>query len=281
VRSEEERMGVLEGKRALVTGAGTGIGRSIAREFAREGATVALHYSHSDKGARETTEEILSAGGKAAAFRADFSHRDQVRRLAAEAAGFLGGVDILVNCAGVTMTLPIEEVTDEQFDLVYEVNVAAPFFLTQALLPHLRKSKAAVINFSSIHAYEGFPDHTVYAGTRGAMVSYTRVLAIELAPLGIRVNGIAPGSTWVENHKKAAPNTDVAAAGREIPVGFLGEPEDMARVAVFLASPAARFILGQTIVVDGGTTSWMPFGEGYLQRTPPNMRLGKGYVPGV
>jgi NAD(P)-dependent dehydrogenase (short-subunit alcohol dehydrogenase family) len=279
--SEEESMGVLEGKRALVTGSGTGIGRAIAREFAREGAAVALHYSHSDKGARTAVEEILAAGGKAAALRADFTRRDQVRGLAGEAVSFLGGIDILVNCAGVTMTLPFEEVTDEQFDLLYDVNVAAPFFLTQALLPRLRESKAAVINFSSIHAFEAYPEHTVYAGTRGAIVSFTRVLAIELAPYGIRVNGIAPGSTWVESHKALAPDADVVAAGRAIPAGFLAAPEDMARVAVFLASPASRFILGQTIVVDGGTTSWMPFGEGYLARSTPGFRLGKGYVPGI
>jgi NAD(P)-dependent dehydrogenase (short-subunit alcohol dehydrogenase family) len=161
------------------------------------------------------------------------------------------------------------------------VNVGAPFFLTQALLPRLRESKAAVINLSSIHAYEGYPEHTVYAGTRGAIISFTRVLAIELAPFGIRVNGIAPGSTWVDSHKALAPDADVAAAGREIPAGFLAEPEDIARVAVFLASSASRFILGQTIVVDGGTTSWMPFGEGFRYRSTPGQRLGKGYVPGI
>jgi NAD(P)-dependent dehydrogenase (short-subunit alcohol dehydrogenase family) len=279
--TEGDRVGVLQGRRALVTGAGTGIGRGIALEMAREGAAVALHHSRSAAGAVSAVEEIRAAGGTAAAFPADFTRRDEVKRLAAEAPAFLGGVDVLVNCAGVSMTLPFESVTSEQFDMLYAVNVSAPFFLTQALLPSLRESRASVINLTSIHALEGCPEHTVYAGTRGAIVSFTRVLAVELAPMGIRVNAIAPGSIWVESHKSLAPDLDLEAAGREIPAGFLGMPEDIARVAVFLASPASRYIVGQTIVVDGGTTSWMPFGEQFRARTPASMRLGKGYVPGV
>ena len=272
----------MEGMRVLVTGAGTGIGKGIAEEFAREGAAVALHYSHSATGAAAAVRTIVAAGGKAETFAADFSRRDEVRALAARVLSFLGGIDVLVNNAGVSLTFPFEQVTGEQFDLLYAVNVGAPFFLTQALLPRLRESKnASVINLSSIHAYEGAPEHAVYAGTRGAILSFTRELAIELAPLGIRVNGIAPGSTDVESHRKLAPNADRAAAGREIPVGRLGTPQDMGKVAVFLASEGARFILGQTIVVDGGTTSWMPFGEQFRGRAPKEYRLGQGYVPGM
>jgi len=274
------RGNTMEGKRVLVTGAGTGIGRGIALEFARAGAAVALHYSHSVRGAKEAVEEILAQKGRAAAFAADFARRDEVLRLARESLAYLGGIDVLVNSAGVTMTMPFPDVTAAQFDLLYAVNVGAPFFLTQALLPALREAKAAaVINITSIHALEGCPEHSVYAGTRGAIVSFTRELAIELAPLGIRVNAIAPGSTNVESHRALAPGMDVAAAGRQIPAGFLGEPEDVGRVAVFLASEGARYIVGQTIVVDGGTTSWMPFGEQFRERS--SLRLGKGYVPGM
>jgi NAD(P)-dependent dehydrogenase (short-subunit alcohol dehydrogenase family) len=272
----------MNGKRVLVTGAGTGIGKGIALGFARAGASVALHYSRSARGAMEAVEEIRRAKGTAAAFAADFRSRSDVRALAREALSFLGGLDVLVNSAGITMTLPFEEVTDEQFDLLYAVNVAAPFFLTQALLPALRASKAgAIINITSIHALEGYPEHSVYAGTRGAIVAFTRELAIELAPLGIRVNAIAPGSTDVESHRAIAPDADRAAEGRQIPIGFLGEPRDIAAVAVFLASDAARYIVGQTIVVDGGTTSWMPFGEQFRLRSAPSGRLGQGYVPGM
>jgi glucose 1-dehydrogenase len=272
----------MKGQRVLVTGAGTGIGRGIALAFARAGASVALHCSHSARGAEEAVKEIRRAKGTAAAFAADFRSRGEVRALARRAVEFLGGIDVLVNSAGITLTLPFEDVTDEQFDVLYGVNVAAPFFLTQTLLPALRASKAAaVVNITSIHAFEGYPEHSVYAGTRGAIVSFTRELAIELAPLGIRVNAIAPGSTDVESHRAIAPDADRAAAGRGIPAGFLGEPRDIGAVAVFLASEAARYIVGQTIVVDGGTTSWMPFGEQFRERAAPSQRLGRGYVPGV
>ncbi len=272
----------MKGKRVLVTGAGTGIGRGIALAFARAGATVALHYSHSGKGAEEAVAEIRGAGGKAAAFAADFRSRAEVRSLAREGLGFLGGIDVLVNNAGVSLTLPFEEVTDEQFDILYAVNVAAPLFLTQALLPSLRAAApSAVVNISSIHALEGRPEHAVYAGTRGAIIAFTRELAIELAPLGIRVNGIAPGSVDVESHRALAPGADPEAEGRLIPAGFVGKPLDIGHVAVFLASDAARYIVGQTLVVDGGTTSWMPFDEGFRARSTPGARLGRGYVPGV
>ncbi len=188
----------MTGKRVLVTGAGTGIGKGIALAFARAGAVVALHHASSARGAQDAAAEIRGSGGRAAAFAADFRQRSQVRTLARETLSFLGGIDVLVNNAGVTMTLPFEEVTDEQFDLLYEVNVAAPFFLIQALLPALRAAQpSAVVNITSIHALEGYPEHSVYAGTRGAIVWFTRELAVELAPLGVRVNAIAPGPpTW-------------------------------------------------------------------------------------
>jgi len=171
----------------------------------------------------------------------------------------------------------------EQFDQLYHVNVRAPFFLTQALLPELEQSRGVVINISSIHAYEGYVEHSVYAGTRGAIVSFTRQLAIELAPRGVRVNAIAPGAVPVANHFKSTPDVDVEEAiretGKSIPVGFAGRPDDIANVALFLASEAARYIVAQTLIVDGGTTSWMPFGEQFKQ--PMTTQFGQGYVPGI
>lgn len=270
----------MKNKRVLVTGSGTGIGREVALEFAREGAAVAVHYSHSDRGARSAVAEIRRAGGKAEAFAADFNDVAQVQRLAAQAREFLGGLDVLVNNAGITMNRRFEEVTVEQFDTLYRVNVRAQFFLTQALLPELEKTRGVIVNMTSIHAFQGFPQHAVYAGTKGAIVAYTRELAIELAPRGIRVNGLAPGAVPVESYFQAIPHFDPAAFGKLIPAGFAGTPHDIARVAVFLASDDARYIVGQTLVVDGGTTSWMPFSDGFRQPLG-EIRFGQRYVPGV
>src|SRR5204862_314542 len=135
--------------------------------------------------------------------------------------------------------------------------VKAPFFLTQSVLPALLESRGCIVNTTSIHAYEGMREHSVYAGTRGAIVAYTRQLAIELAPKGVRVNGIAPGCVPVERYYRSIPTFDPAAAGRAIPKGRVGTVSDIARAAAFLCSDVAAFIVGQTIVVDGGSTSWM------------------------
>ena len=267
-------------QRVLVTGAGTGIGRGIALEFARHGAAVALHYAHSASGAEAAVREIVAAGGKAAAFKADFREVAPLQGMAREAVEFLGGLDVLVNSAGITMNRPLAETTPEQFDTLYAVNVRAPYFLCQALLPELEQARGVIINVSSIPAYEGYTEHSVYAGTRGAIVSFTRQLAIELAPRGVRVAGIAPGGVRVENQEKMnGPDADWEAAGRGIPAGFVALPEDIGAVAVFLASPGARYVVGQTLVVDGGTTSWMPFGEQFKQ--PMKVQFGRGYVPGL
>lgn len=276
-------MSNMTGKRVLITGAGTGLGRGMALAFARQGARVAVHYSHSAAGAEAVVQEIAAAGGQAQAFQADFAEVAPLPLLASAVTTWLGGLDVLVNNAGITMNRPFAQVTAAQFDQLYHVNVRAPFFLTQALLPALELSRGVVINLSSIHAFEGYTEHAVYAGTRGAIVAFTRQLAIELAPRGVRVNAIAPGAVPVANHFKAMPGVDPAQAlqelGQAIPCGFAGTPDDIANVALFLASDAARYIVGQTLIVDGGTTSWMPFGEQFKQ--PMTTQFGQGYVPGL
>lgn len=276
--------GKLAGKKALVTGAGTGIGREIALEFARQGAEVVLHYSRSDGGAKSAVEEILAAGGRAAAYHADFSDIDQVLALGDAAVQFLGGLDCLVNNAGITFNKPFLKVTPEQFDRMYQVNIRAQFFLTQCAVEQMEKSGGgAVCNITSIHGISGAPEHSVYAGTKGAIIAYTRSLAVELAHKNIRVNAIAPGWVTVENYYNVLPGFNLEDARKDawnnVPVGRYGLPLDIARIAVFLCSEEAGYIIGQTIVADGGTTSLMSLISDF--RNESEARFGKGYVPGT
>ena len=270
----------MTGKRVLVTGAGTGIGRGVALSFARSGADVALHYSHSAAGAESAVDEIAKLGVKARAFQADFTKVDQVQQLAADAEQFLGGIDVLVNNAGVTMNMPFADTTVEQFDTLYAVNVRAGFFLAQAVARGMaERGNGAIINLTSVHAYHGMTEHTIYAGTKGAIVAYTRVLALELAQKGIRVNAIAPGWILVENQLKAMGDIDMEAGAYNIPAGFVGEPGDVGELCLFLASDASRYIIGQTIVIDGGQMSIMPNTGDFHERR--QWSFGKGYVPGL
>jgi NAD(P)-dependent dehydrogenase (short-subunit alcohol dehydrogenase family) len=267
----------LEGKRVLVTGSGTGIGKGVALEFAAEGASVALHYAHSEEGARGAVEGIRAKGGEADAFHADLTDLDQVHALAEMALDFLGGIDVLVNNAGITMNRPFEEVTPGQFDTLYHVNVRGMFFLTQSVIPSmLTQGHGAVINVSSVHAFSGKVEHTVYAGTKAAIVAFTRVLALEMAPKGIRVNAIAPGWILVENHLKVMGDFDRQASSRRLPAGFIGDSRDIGRLAIFLASDEARYIVGQTFIIDGGQTAIMP---PFDFREPNQYQFGQGYVP--
>jgi NAD(P)-dependent dehydrogenase (short-subunit alcohol dehydrogenase family) len=276
--------GRLAGKRALVTGSGTGIGREVALEFARQGADVVLHFAHSGAGAESAVEEIRSLGRRATVFQADFDCLDKVRQLADRAIAFLGQVDCLVNNAGITFNKPFLGVTPEQFDRMYHVNVRAQFFLTQHIVQNmLEHGGGAVCNLTSIHGLQGAPEHAVYAGTKGAIIAHTRTLAVELAHKGIRVNAIAPGWVTVENYYKAIPGfceeEANEAARNAIPVARPGTPLDIARLAAFLCSDEAGYIVGQTIVADGGTTSLMSLISDF--RNESAARFGTGYLPGV
>jgi NAD(P)-dependent dehydrogenase (short-subunit alcohol dehydrogenase family) len=274
----------MTGKTVLVTGSGTGIGREIALEFARQGADVVLHYAHAGAGAESAAEEIRSWGRRAAVFQADFDSVDDVVQLGDKAVDFLKKVDCLVNNAGITFNRPFRRVTPEQFDRLYHVDVRAQFFLTQRIAENmLEHGGGAVCNVTSIHGVQGAPEHSVYAGAKGAIIAYTRSLAVELAHQGIRVNAIAPGCVPVENYQKVLPNYDPAAttewAKNAIPVGHVGTPLDIAKLAVFLCSDDARFIIGQTIVADGGTSALMSLISDF--RNESQARFGTGYLPGV
>lgn len=274
----------LLGKRALVTGSGTGIGREIALEFARQGADVVLHYAHSVGGAESAVTEIQALGRSATVIKANFDELEAVERLANEAVEFLGGIDCLVNNSGITMNRPFLKVTPDQFDLLYHVNVRAQYFLMQHVAQDMLKhGGGAICNLTSIHGLQGAPEHSVYAGTKGAIIAQTRTLGVELAHKGVRVNAIAPGWVTVDNYFKAIPgfSTEGAreSAKNAVPVGRAGTPLDIARLAVFLCSDDAEFIIGQTLIADGGTTALMSLISDFRHESAN--RFGTGYVPGV
>jgi NAD(P)-dependent dehydrogenase (short-subunit alcohol dehydrogenase family) len=274
----------LAGMKALVTGAGTGIGREIALEFARQGADVVLHYAASAAGAESASKEIHAMGRKAAAFEADFDNIDDVVRLGNKALEFLGSITCLVNNAGITFNSPFFKVTLQQYDKLYHVNMRAQFFLTQQLARHMvEQGGGSVCNVTSIHGVQGAPEHSVYAGTKGAIIAYTRSLAVELAHKGVRVNAIAPGWVTVESYYTAIPgfNSEDAqeVAKIKIPAGFSGVPLDIAKLAAFLCSDDSRYIVGQTIIADGGTTSLMSLIDNF--RAESSAHFGRGRLPGV
>lgn len=266
----------MKGKKVLVTGAGTGIGREIAIEFARRGADIVVHYAHSDEGAKSALEEIHALGVRGITIGADLSITSNAIELVKNSVDFLGGLDVLINNAGITLTLEFEKVTPQQYDKVYDVNVKAQFFIIQEALAHLERAEGSIVNLSSVHGFRGSKGHAVYAGTKGAIIAHTRELAIELACRKVRVNAIAPGLIPVQNHYLTSGEACFKDFDKFIPAGFVGTPLDIAKAAVFLSSDDARYIVGQTIVIDGGTTSWMSFSSGFEEI---GLRLGKGYVP--
>jgi NAD(P)-dependent dehydrogenase (short-subunit alcohol dehydrogenase family) len=271
----------MKGKRVIVTGAGTGIGKGIALGFAERGAAVALHYSRSSKGAEEAVAAVRKEGGTAEAFQADFTRVEQVSRMTKEAIEFLGGIDVLVNNAGLTTNIPLQDITPEKWDLLFHINIRGMFFTTKEVAgPMIEQKSGSIINISSVHAFRAYVDHSLYASTKAAIVGFTRTLAVELAPHGVRVNAIAPGAVLVDNYYRNAPDVDwKKELAKSIPIGFVGEPSDIADIAAFLASDDSRYIVGETIVADGGQTIVIPFGEGFKQR--PGFTWAKDYTPGL
>ncbi len=249
--------GPLAGRRALVTGAGLGIGQGIARELGRQGAAVALHYAGSAAGAREAVAAIVAAGGQALVIQGDLREVAACRRVVGEAVAALGGLDILINNAGVTRSQPLAATTEAIYNEVFDLNMRGYFFCAQEALPHLTARPGGnIINITSVHGGGGLPDHAAYAATKGAIIAFTRALAIELAPQGVRVNAIGPGLIEVPRYFDN-PDYRSEQGGALVPWGRVGTPADIATVAAFLASDAAGFVTGQTLYVDGGTNARM------------------------
>jgi len=235
----------LEGQRALVTGATSGIGRAVALQLAREGAEVLVHGRDAARGA-ETVQEISGAGGKASFVAADLTDADDVERLASE----VGEVDILINNAGISLFAPTAEVDVAAFDKMFASNVRAPFFLVAALAPGMAaRGRGSIVSLSSMAGGVGLVGGAAYGATKASLEAMTRAWAAEYSASGVRVNAIAPGPVYTPT--PSGPDF-ITALGETTPMHRASQPEEIAEVIAFLASPRASYITGTTVAVDGG-----------------------------
>ncbi len=247
----------LEGKVALITGSSQGIGRGIALRFAQEGADVIINYRSNEDEAKKALAEVEATGRKGAIVKADLGVVSDIKNLVATAIQQFGKLDILVNNAGIEKNASFWEVTEEDYDKVLNVNLKGVFFATQEFVKHLLDTKrpGKVINTSSVHEDLPFPHFTSYCAAKGGLKMMMRNLSIELAPFGITVNNIAPGAILTPiNTALLNDKAKLEALLKQIPLGRLGKPEDVAGLAAFLASADADYITGATYVIDGGLT---------------------------
>ena len=246
-------MGELNGKVAIVTGASKGIGAAIARTFAKAGAAVAVNYASNKADAERVVSEIIKAGGKAVAIQADVAKRADVERLFVETKAKLGKPNILVNNAGVYRFGPLESLTEQDFHRHFDTNVLGVVLAIQEAVKAFDGSGGSVINLSTISSTNPSPNSLLYSASKSAIDTITRELALELAGKGIRVNAIAPGMTETEGFAAAGLSAESAKAlGFSLPMGRLGKPEDIARVALFFASDQSAWVTGERISASGG-----------------------------
>ena len=247
--------GKLDNKIALVTGASKGIGADIAKQLAAQGATVIVNYATSKDGAARVVDAILAAGGKAVAIGGDVSNEADIAALFADVKQRYGRLDILVNNAGVYAFAPLEAITAAEFHRIYDTNVLGLLLVTQAASPLFPRTGGSILNISSVVSAIAPTMAAVYASTKGAVDTITKVLAKELAPRNIRVNAINPGLIMTEGTQAAGIlGSDAEKAQVAItPLGRAGKPDDIALPAVFLASDDAKYITGETLFVSGGS----------------------------
>lgn len=249
-------MGRLENRIAIVTGAGQGIGRAIALGMAREGAGLVI-ADLDEANAGAIKREIERVGGKASALYTDISNEGSVRGMIDHTLNEHGRVDILVNNAGIFPTSSVEEMAEEEWDRVIGTNLIGTFLCSRAVVPHLLTQRSGrIISLTSGRAFQGARHGAHYAASKAGIIAFSKSLALELTPYGITVNVICPGITDTAQPRGHQTEEQIYAQGQRIPLGRIGQPEDLAGPAIFLASDAAGFITGQTILVNGGGIMW-------------------------
>lgn len=243
----------LVGRKALVTGASSGIGEEIAVTLAGMGADVAIVFFGQPNG-DEVVRRIEGMGRRAMSIEADLRAVEECGRAVREAAEYLGGLDLVVNNAGITIYSRLEDMAEGSYDTSFDLNMKATFFVSQAALPYLRErgQGANIVNISSVQSLAAIAPSAAYGASKGAVNAFTQHLAVELADTAIRVNAVAPGMTETPRYF-ADPAYDPARAGAMLPVGRVGKPSDIANAVAFLVQDASNFITGQILAVDGGT----------------------------
>jgi NAD(P)-dependent dehydrogenase (short-subunit alcohol dehydrogenase family) len=246
----------FSGKTVVVTGATSGIGRAAAEAFGREGAAV-LVVGRAQPTVADVVAGIANAGGRAQPCVADITKDDAPARIVRGAVDAFGGIDVLVNAAGIIATATLEATTDESWDRMMNVNLRAPFRLMRAAAPHLAERRGSIVNVSSVNGLRSFPGVLAYNVSKAGVDQLTRCVALELAPLGVRVNAVNPGVTVTNLHRRSGMDETKYAAflerSREThPLGRPGQPQEVASLILFLASDRAGWMTGETIPIDGG-----------------------------